>query len=78
MLLAAIAGSGRVALPAGALIALVCTIGILIVIMGVLLLELAALRHDCELVDDVAVSTLTFAPPALGPITRPSYLRRVK
>lgn len=78
LLLAAFAGSGRVAMPAGALVALVCTIGLLIVIIGVLLLELAAVRHDGELVDDAAVSTLTFAPPALGPITRPSNLRRVK
>lgn len=78
LLIAAFAGSGRIALTAGALIALVFTVGLLIVVIGVLLLELAALRYDGELVDDVAVSTLTFAPPALGPITRPSQLRRVK
>ena len=78
MLLAACAGSGRIVLPASALVALAFTIGLLVVIIGVLLLELAALRHDGELVDDVAVSTISFAPQALGPMTRPSHLRRVK
>jgi uncharacterized membrane protein YidH (DUF202 family) len=78
LLLAAFAGNGRIALSAGALVMVVCTIGLLAVVIGVLLLELAATRHDRELIDDVAVRTLTFSPQALGPITRPSHLRRVK
>ena len=78
LLLAAFAGDGRIALSAGTLAVVVCTIGLLVVVIGVLLLALAATRHDRELVDDVAIRTITFAPQALAPITRPSHLRRVK
>lgn len=76
---AALAGAGHLPLGVTGMVALVCGIGVLLVLAGMLLLRLAAVRHERELRDDLAASTLSFAPPPLGPMPAPRrQLRRAK